>query len=121
MEKFFKKEIIIKILLIVIVILLTKIAMSPININYPTTDWMKNIDDNKPINAFSDMNKLITFILFIPKLLKIPTCLVCSITDTYVIITIIILATVKDIAENTRRTVVKTFMNVVNSSVIFFK
>ena len=50
MERFFKKEIIIKILLIVIVILLTKIAMSPININYPTTDWMKNIDDNKPIN-----------------------------------------------------------------------
>ena len=50
MERFFKKEIIIKIFLIVIVILLTKIAMSPINVNYPTTDWMKNIDDNKPIN-----------------------------------------------------------------------
>lgn len=50
MERFFKKEIIIKILLVVIVILLTKIAMSPININYPTNEWMKNVDDNKLIN-----------------------------------------------------------------------
>lgn len=53
MEKFCKKAIIIKILIVVIVILLTKIAMSPLNKNYTVSTWMKELDDSKLINEMA--------------------------------------------------------------------
>lgn len=53
MEKICKKSIIIKILCIVIVILLVKIAMSPFHRNYTATSWMKEISDATLINEMS--------------------------------------------------------------------
>ena len=53
MEKICKKNIILKILLAVIVILITKIALTPINKNYDPIAWMKNIDDSVLINDLS--------------------------------------------------------------------